>query len=248
VFDGVATGELDLFLDVWLPGTHAEYWDEYGDDVVDLGIWYEPATLELTVPQYVVDEHGIESLEDLAENPDVLDGEIVGIEPGAGMMEILQDEEDGVLVTYGMEDDFEVLESSTPAMRSELAAAIEAEEPIVVTLWSPHPDYALHDLHRLEDPEGAWGEEEQLHAIARQGFDEDFPEVTTWLENFFLEDDDGFHEALNHASLSMSKVPLRARSYERDGEGLVISLGRAALLFAWSTWRLRLGSGRPDGS
>lgn len=29
-FRGVANGELDAFLDVWLPRTHGNYWDEYG--------------------------------------------------------------------------------------------------------------------------------------------------------------------------------------------------------------------------
>ena len=41
LYSGVATGDLDAFLDVWLPNTPASYWEEYQDEVVDLGQWYE---------------------------------------------------------------------------------------------------------------------------------------------------------------------------------------------------------------
>ncbi|MEX2627318.1 MAG: glycine betaine ABC transporter substrate-binding protein, partial [Ilumatobacteraceae bacterium] len=176
-FQAVADGDRDIFLDVWLPGTHAQYWDEFGEQVEDLGSWYDEATLELSVPAYV-DE--VDSLADLADNADLFDGEIIGIEAGAGMMGLLRDD---VVPAYGL-DDWTVVESSTPAMRTELQAAYENEEPIVVTLWSPHPEYADKDLKKLEDPEGAWGDAEQLHAIARPGFSEEFPEVATWIENF----------------------------------------------------------------
>lgn len=49
----------------WLPATHADYWDEYQDDLEELGVFIEQAPLALTVPDYVVEEYGIESVEDL---------------------------------------------------------------------------------------------------------------------------------------------------------------------------------------
>lgn len=184
VFAGVAGGDIDLFLDMWLDNTHASYQEEFGDDLVDLGVWYEPATLELTVPAYVEE---VDSLEDLAENADLFNGEITGIEAGAGMMEVLRED---VMPTYGLEDDFTLLESSTAAMRAALESAYTAEEPIVVTLWTPHPEYGLKDLKRLEDPEGAWGDPESLHAISRVGFEDDFPEVAEWISNFEMTEEE----------------------------------------------------------
>lgn len=183
-FAGVASGDVDLFLDMWLDNTHASYQEEFGDDLVDLGVWYEPATLELSVPTYVEE---VNSLEDLAENADLFGGEITGIEAGAGMMELLRDE---VMPTYGLDEDFTLLESSTAAMRAALESAYNAEEPIVVTLWTPHPEYGLKDLKRLEDPEGAWGDPERLHAISRVGFEDDFPEVAEWVSNFEMSEEE----------------------------------------------------------
>ncbi len=186
-FAAVAGGDHDLFLDMWLPDTHASYEEEFGDDLEFYGEWFDEATLELSVPDYVVDEYGIESLEDLAENPDVFDGQITGIEAGAGMMELLREE---VMPGYGLEDDFELIESSTAAMRADLESAVQAEEPIVVTLWTPHPEYGLKDLTRLEDPQGLWGEGEVLEAVGRPGFEDDFPEVVEWIQNWEMSDEE----------------------------------------------------------
>ncbi len=190
VFDGVATGDLDLFLDAWLPNTHSQYMEEYGDDVEDLGEWLADAPLTWTVPAYV-DE--VDSIADLADNADLFDGTVVGIEPGAGLTDISQNE---VIPTYDLGDSFELVESSTPAMLSELDAAYQNEEPILVTLWRPHPAYGEYDLKDLEDPEGALGEPDQIHALAREGFSEDHPEAAAALENFEFE-----HDALSELTV-----------------------------------------------
>ena len=184
VFAAVAGGDVDLMLDMWLPDTHAPYQEEFGEDIEDLGVWYDTATLELTVPAYVEE---VDSLEDLAENADLFGGEIIGIESGAGMMQILENE---VMPTYGLDEAFTLVSSSTAAMRAELESAYEAEEPIVVTLWTPHPEYGIKDLKRLEDPQNAWGDEEQLHAISRTGFADDFPEVAEWLSTWEMSEEE----------------------------------------------------------
>ncbi|GAB3482918.1 glycine betaine ABC transporter substrate-binding protein [Nocardiopsis coralliicola] len=181
-FEGVSNGDIDLFLDTWLPTTHGEYWDQYGDQLEDLGTWNENASLELTVPSYV-DE--VDSIADLKDNADLFDGRIVGIEAGSGLVQQVENE---AIPTYGLED-YELVKSSTPAMLQELETAIADEEPILVTLWRPHIEYSKYDLKDLEDPDGAMGEAESIHSVGRAGFGEDFPEVTKWMEGFELSDD-----------------------------------------------------------
>ncbi|MEX2550373.1 MAG: glycine betaine ABC transporter substrate-binding protein, partial [Nitriliruptoraceae bacterium] len=183
VYDGIASGDLDIFLDAWLPNTHSNYMDEYSQDIEDLGPWLAEAPLTWAVPAYV-DE--VDSIADLPDNADLFDGTIVGIEPGAGLTDISINE---VIPTYGLGDDYELIESSTPAMLSELEAAISNEEPIVVTLWRPHPAYGRYDLKDLEDPENALGDPDSIHALARTGFGEDHPELAAALENFEFEHD-----------------------------------------------------------
>ncbi|NYI97298.1 glycine betaine/proline transport system substrate-binding protein [Streptomonospora nanhaiensis] len=183
VFEGTANGDIDLFLDTWLPNTHGDYWDQYGDSLEDLGAWNEGASLELTVPSYMED---INSIEDLKGEGDTFNGEIIGIESGSGLVQTTEEE---AMPAYGLDGEYELVKSSTPAMLEALNTAIEDEEPIVVTLWRPHIVYAQQDLKDLEDPEGAMGEPESLHSVGREGFGEDFPEVAEWLGDFKLDDE-----------------------------------------------------------
>lgn len=183
LYSGVANGDLDLFMDAWLPATHSDYWEQFGEDIESLVTWYEEAPLWWTVPTYVAEEHGIESLEDLQGNADLFGGEIVGIEAGSGLMRISNDE---VMPTYELGDEYDLVESSTPAMLSALEDAIDNEEPVVVTLWEPHSAYAKWDLTNLEDPENALGDPDEIRAIARQGFADDCPTAASVLENFTI--------------------------------------------------------------
>ncbi|MBK5221869.1 MAG: glycine betaine ABC transporter substrate-binding protein [Acidimicrobiia bacterium] len=181
VFQGVAKGDLDLFFDAWLPATHAPYWEEFGEELEDLATWYDQGTLNIAVPEYVE----IDSIAELAGNADMFGAEIIGIEAGAGLMRTTQEE---AIPTYGL-DDYTLVESSTPAMLAELERAIGDEEPIVVTLWHPHWAYSVYPIKDLEDPEGAMGGAEELHAVARPGFTDDCPEVSGWISDFELNDE-----------------------------------------------------------
>jgi len=181
VYSGLAQGDMDLFLDAWLPATHGDYWAEYGDQLEDLGIWYDNGLLTLAVPEYV----DAQTIADLEGQADTFGGRIIGIEPGAGLMRVTREE---AIPGYGLED-YTLVEGSTPAMLAELERATNNEEPIVVTLWHPHWAYAAYPIRDLEDPEGLMGEAEEMHALARDGFSEEFPQVAEWLGNFEMNDD-----------------------------------------------------------
>ena len=176
LFAGLSTGDYDFTTDVWLPGTHAEYVEEFGDDMVDLGAWNTNAALTVAVNE----DAPIDSLTELAENADLFGNQIVGIEPGAGLTAAM---ENAVIPGYGLEG-MEFTTSSTAAMLTELEAATSAGENVVVTLWEPHWAYGAFPIKNLEDPEGTLGEAEGLHIFSRTGFDSDFPEVAEWLGNF----------------------------------------------------------------
>ncbi|MFG3090724.1 ABC transporter permease/substrate binding protein [Streptomyces antibioticus] len=180
LYTGLATGRIDFQTDAWLPTTHAEYWKKYGDQLADLGKWYGPTSLELAVPAYMKD---VNSLADLKTHASDFGGRITGIEPSAGMMGLLKDE---VLPRYGIEDTYKVVDGSTPAMLAELKRAYAKKEPIAVTLWSPHWAYSEYDLKKLEDPEGAWGQGDGVHTIARRDLAADRPEVGAWLKDFSM--------------------------------------------------------------
>jgi glycine betaine/proline transport system substrate-binding protein len=181
VYAGLAEGDFDLVLDTWLPTTHADYMDEYGDDVVDLGAWNDEAKLTIAVNE----DAPIDSLEELAANADMFGNEIVGIEPGSGLMRITGDE---VVPGYGL-DGMTLIEASTPAMLAELQSATGAGENIAVTLWRPHWAYNAFPVKDLEDPQGLLGEAEGIHSVSSKDFGDEFPEVNEWISNFEMPSD-----------------------------------------------------------
>lgn len=181
LFSGLSTGDYDFTTDVWLPATHASYIEEFGDDIVDVGTWFDQAKLTIAVNE----DAPITSLDELADNADEFDNKIVGIESGAGLTKATEEQ---VIPDYGLEDmDFQT--SSTAAMLTELKSATDNDENIVVTLWEPHWAYNAFPIRNLEDPEGSLGEAEGIHIYSRTGFEDDFSEVNGWLSEFEMEPD-----------------------------------------------------------
>src|SRR5690625_3175650 len=111
MFTGVAEGTEDFHTSAWLPATHASYWEEYEDDLVKVTEVLDKAPLALTVPSYVEDINSIEDLKDNTEFGDSVDWKIIGIDPGAGIMQYTQK----VIEEYGIYT-WEVIESSEDTM------------------------------------------------------------------------------------------------------------------------------------
>lgn len=180
MFTGVAEGTEDFHTSAWLPATHASYWEEYGDDLVKVTEVLDKAPLALTVPSYMDDVNSIEDLKDNQELGESVDWKIIGIDPGAGIMQNTEK----VIAEYGL-DNWEVVQSSEAAMLTELREAIANEEPIIVPLWKPHWIFGVEDLKMLEDPKEIYGGEgDQIYTIARKGLDEDAPAAYKVLENY----------------------------------------------------------------
>ncbi len=98
-------------------------------------------------------------------------GKIIGIDPGAGIMKAT----DIAVERYGL--DYEVVEGSDATMAAALKQAIDNQEWVVVTGWTPHWKFARWDLKFLDDPKKVYGEAETINTIVRQGLKEDMPEV-----------------------------------------------------------------------
>ncbi|MGW8063404.1 ABC transporter permease/substrate binding protein [Streptomyces ziwulingensis] len=184
VYTGLASGDLDLNFDAWLPYAQKNYWEKNKDNLTDLGTWYEPTSLEIAVPSYVKD---VESLADLKGKADLFDGRIIGIEPGTGEMQLLKDE---VMPGYGLEDEYTVVDGSTPAMLAELKRALAKKEPVAVTLWSPHWAYSEYELTKLKDPKKAFGEGNTIRTISSKKFPEQYPQLTEWIKDFHMSEDE----------------------------------------------------------
>ena len=181
VFTGVTTGDFDMTMDVWLPETHAQYLEKYGDKMQELGTWNENAKLTIAVNE----DADITSLDELAAKADMFDNRIVGIDPGAGLTKAVKER---VIPEYGLEK-MDFVTSSTTAMLTELKKATTAGDNILVTLWRPHWAYDAFPIKDLEDPKGTLGVAEKISTYGTLTFKEDFPTLAGWMKDFKMDDE-----------------------------------------------------------
>ncbi|MCG5536342.1 glycine betaine ABC transporter substrate-binding protein [Ectothiorhodospira mobilis] len=174
MWQSVATGDQDAFVAAWLPSTHEAYLAEVKDQVVDLGPNLEGTRIGLMVPEYVE----IDSIAELNANADRFNDEIIGIDPGAGIMSATED----AVEAYDLE--LELVEGSDATMTAALGNAIRQNEWVVVTGWTPHWMEGRWDLKYLEDPKGVYGGEEGIHTVVRKGLKEDMPGAYAILDHF----------------------------------------------------------------
>ncbi len=116
---------------------------------------------------------------------DLVDYEIIGIDPGSGHMQATEE----VMVEYGL-DDWKLTSGNGAAMTAALKRAYDKEEPIIVTGWNPHWKFLTYDLKFLDDPKSLYGDAEQIHTYGRVGLKDDLPEAYTILERFHWEPED----------------------------------------------------------
>ena len=180
VFRDVADGDLEAFQDVWLPN-HKNHLSEVADDVEQLDPWFEGETTQGLAVPYYMDVHSLAELDRAGTDL------IIGIEPGSAVHPQIKNE-----VIPGYDLDMMLVESSTPAMLSELEKAYEEREPVVFYGWSPHWMNTRYDFHYLEDPrdlQGDFNDPAEISSIVNAGLAEDDPVAHAFLDALSLDED-----------------------------------------------------------
>lgn len=178
IFASLSRKKADVFMDVWLPVTMHDYMEQYGDKLEVIGDIYDNARIGLVVPEYVT----IHSIEELNEYKDRFAGKIIGIDAGAGIMKTTEK----ALDDYGL--DYNLMTASAPAMTTSLGKAIQKNEWVVVTGWTPHWMFGRYKLKMLDDPKQVYGKAESIHTVSWKGFSEKYPFVAELLRNIRLTD------------------------------------------------------------
>ena len=123
MYTGLASGQIDVFMDSWLPDTHKNYMDKYGDKITDTAISYPNGELGWVVPTYMTD---INSIEDLIGKENLFEGKVYGIDEGAGITETSRE------VIKGYELNLDYATSSEAAMLAQAKKLIPAEKPVLL--------------------------------------------------------------------------------------------------------------------
>jgi glycine betaine/proline transport system substrate-binding protein len=173
VFAGLAKGDVDIFMDSWLPDMHREFMDQYGEKIDDVAVSYREGVLGWVVPAY----SPANSIAELNQYKDRFGGKVYGIDAGAGMMKTSK----AIIEAYGL--DYELVDGSEQAMLTMLEDAYSNKRDIVILGWRPHWKFAKYDLKFLEDPKGFWKSSE-VHVLVHKGLDQKAPEAYAFLKNW----------------------------------------------------------------
>ena len=217
VFEAMDKGSMHVHPEVWMPNQtnlNNTYVKEKGTVAMNPnGI---PAFQGMCVPNFVAEEHGVTTIEDLSD-PDkaaLFDsngdgkGEIwIGASGWASTnIEKIRAK------SYGYDQTLELLEMDETLALAALDAAVEQKKPYVFFCYTPHHMFALHELTVLEEPaydaakwnviqptdDPAWLEKSDagvawdlayLHVHYAKALEESHPDVANLLANVKLDTD-----------------------------------------------------------
>ena len=173
LYEALAGGDIDVYIDIWAPNLQKNYLEEYEGQFDVIGTLYSGAPVGLAVPEFM--DH-ITTTEDLETYKDEFNQMIYAVEAGSGMDHTTR----RLIDEYSL--DYDVTNSSTPAMITQAQRMIDNNEAIVFNAWRPHTMFQLLDIKMIEDPKDIWGSDDvQVGAVL--DLQEKAPEAYTLYSN-----------------------------------------------------------------
>ncbi|SHG59012.1 glycine betaine ABC transporter substrate-binding protein [Ornithinibacillus halophilus] len=178
MFLSMQQGDVDIWPGLW-PNIHETYYEKFAGDFQEGSTIFDGAPTGWVAPTYM----GIESIDELVGNEDIVDGKLIGFEPGSGMM--LTSEE--VVEAHGL--DLEIVSGTMSSMLTEVEYAISQQEPILFLGWRPHTMFRKYDIVALEDSKGYWGDDSFVWGV-NNDFESKAPEIYNFVNNFEMSIDE----------------------------------------------------------
>ncbi len=216
---------IDFSFSAYLPNTHEYYYEEFGEDLDRVAEVLPDIKYGIAVPEYM----DIESIEDLADKTEDLEGYIYGISSVAGISQQLEE----VIREYDLDMDLKNLgyynreyENDYQDMGDEefmlerLDDHYQAENPVAVTAWTPHHKWAKWDLQMLDDPKDVFQRDDSVYTIGRESLETDLPDIYQALENFKL-DQDLINSLLKEIDEQDLEIEEKAEEFVEENEQLV---------------------------
>ncbi|UOR10960.1 glycine betaine ABC transporter substrate-binding protein [Halobacillus amylolyticus] len=179
VFMGLSRGDLDVFMDAWLP-MHQVHLDKFGDKLDDTAVSYPKAETGWVVPTYMKD---INSISDLKGKEDLFNNKMYGIEEGASATK----ESNEIIKAYGL--DMKQVNSSEGGMIAQASRMMAQEKPVVFYGWRPHTMFNKFDLKVLSNDQGFFGSS-SVHVITNNKLKEKAPDAYEFLSNWSISIDE----------------------------------------------------------
>ena len=184
IYQGLDTGDVDVFLGAWLPAQNPMLEPLEADgSITRLATNVTGAQMTLAVPDYVYDS-GITSFADLDAHRDEFRGEIYGFGAGSAASEILNKAIDEDAWGLG---DWTLVDTSTVGMLSAAKSHITNEEPIVWVGWTPHWMNLELPMRYLSDSKNLFGEgngASDVRTLMASDYADAHPNLVTFFNQF----------------------------------------------------------------
>ncbi|OWZ82990.1 glycine/betaine ABC transporter substrate-binding protein [Natranaerobius trueperi] len=181
ILEGMQAEDLDAFTGTWFQtwGTPLHESLENGE-VIHISTQLDETNYGPAVPKYVF-EAGITSLDNLYENSDKFNYTYYGLEAGNDGNQLMIDAFDQNIYNLG---GWDIIETNTAAMLTEMQQKIEQGEWVVFSGWEPHWMNVVLEMEYLDDPKGIWGEDEEVGTIVRRGLKDDDSNLYKFFSQF----------------------------------------------------------------
>jgi len=165
MFERFGRGEVDMVCSAWLPASHGIYLSHLEDQVIKLGVLYEPYCI-WGVPEYVPAD-AVATIDDL-KKPGVaakMRKVIQGINPGAGISRFSQ----RMIEDYGLAAEGYSFKSGTEAdCFGTFETGVKNGDWLVVPLWHPQWLHHRYKVRALDEPRGLLGGVDQATLVANR--------------------------------------------------------------------------------
>lgn len=182
-FKALSTGELDVFLDTWMPSSEKDIRPYLDDGSVELlAVNLEGAKYTLAVNQSAY-EAGLQDFRDIARFKQKLGGKVYGIEPGNSGNQLIQQ-----LIDKNAFDlaGFKLVESSETEMILHVKRAEHLGHWAVFLGWEPHPMNNQLQMRYLSGGDDYFGPNlggATVYTTVRKGYAELCPNLGRLLKN-----------------------------------------------------------------
>ena len=171
----LAKGDVDILMSqinfvAW------DYWNRYRKKLEKLNCSSHGLNQGIVIPSYVP----IDSIDELNAHKDKFGGKIIGIEPGAGLMQQTRQ----VIETYGL--DYELVDGSTAAMTASVKSALAKKQWIATIMWTPSWMTQAFDIKFLKDPKNVQQPPQSYYWLGRKGFTKDYPKAREVMGGIFV--------------------------------------------------------------
>ena len=175
IYEMLGNGEIDMVVSAWLPGSHGAFIQLYEDELMKLGVLYEPYTI-WGVPDYVP-EGELATVEDLR-RPGVaakMIKLIQGIGPGAGISRFSRE----IIARYGLSDaGYEFRNGTLDECVGAYERAVAQRQWVVIPFWYPQFLHNAYKIRALSEPHGLLRGKDQATLTVRKEAVDLLPEKT----------------------------------------------------------------------